>query len=223
MTPKTGLLGGAFNPPHYGHLRPAQEAMQLLGLERVVLIPSGVHPFKGVEQLVPVHHRLAMVRLAVQEWPEFDVWEIEAKQAGTAYTVETLAAWHQQFPAREPVLLVGADILFELHLWKGWQRIIELAHLCVLTRPGFTTSGVTAPAMEWLQRFQVTCAGELDRGRLGHYGFCVQPVTLLELSSSAMRRNLQAGASVNAQTPDAVIDYIRTHDLYGTGRVVNPL
>ncbi|MBF0126970.1 MAG: nicotinate (nicotinamide) nucleotide adenylyltransferase [Magnetococcales bacterium] len=211
---KTGLLGGAFSPPHFGHLRPAREAMLALGLERVVLIPSGTHPFKGRDVLAPANRRLEMVRLAVAGQPEFDVWEIEVARSGISYTIETVTEWHRRWPDEEPVLLVGSDLLHEWHLWRAWQKIIEHTHICLLTRPGHPWEASNAPALAWLRRFQVTQAEALDFQNTGRYGFFVQPVTLLEISSTELRRRLRAGESLHGLTPDPVIEYLTMHAIY---------
>ncbi|MBF0214839.1 MAG: nicotinate (nicotinamide) nucleotide adenylyltransferase [Magnetococcales bacterium] len=218
MTRRAGLLGGAFNPPHYGHLHPAREALDALGLQRVVFIPAGVHPFKGPEILAPVEQRLTMLRLALADQPGFELWEIEARSPEVSYTVETLEAWHRHQADEEPVLLIGADILRELHLWKAWRRIMELAHVALLTRPGFDPPTVEAcPALAHLERFRVDAAEGLDRSRLGGYGFVQLPVTPWNVASTELRRRLRAGESLQALTPDAVIDYAQSHGLYGRG------
>lgn len=216
MTRKTGLLGGAFNPPHYGHLVPARDAMTTLGLQRVIFIPSGVHPFKGPEILAPAGNRLEMLRLALADQPGFEVWKFEVESLGISYTVDTLAEWHRLWPDEEPVLLVGGDILYELHLWKKWQQILALAHVCLLTRPGFVIDRMKAPALAWLERFWVSSGQELAVKQLGHYGFCVQPVTLLDISSTELRRRLRTGESLHSLTPHAVIEYLQRHRLYGS-------
>lgn len=215
MTRKTGLLGGAFNPPHFGHLRPARQAMSALGLNRVVFVPTGVHPFKGPERLAPVVHRLAMLRLALDGEPGFGLWEIEAARSGVSYTVETLEAWHRLWPDEEPVLLIGADNVRELHLWRAWRRIPELAHLCLLTRPGFDLEGVACPALEFLRGIRVARAGDLDRRGLGRYGFIVLPVEPQPISSTGLRALLSAGERPVEMTPEPVIDYVCAHGLYG--------
>ncbi len=217
MTLKVGLFGGAFNPPHYGHLQPVHDAMRALGLQRVVFIPSGVHPFKGEDRLAPVEDRLAMIRLATASQPEFSVWDVELLRRGVSYTLDTVIEWHRQFPGEEPVLLIGSDILSELHLWKGWRRLIDHAHICLLTRPGFASVEWTAPAMEHLRGLQVFDAEALDYQRLGRYGFLVQSVTLLDISSTELRRRWCCGESLHALTPSAVIDYLQTHDFVWSG------
>ncbi|MEO5345387.1 MAG: nicotinate (nicotinamide) nucleotide adenylyltransferase [Magnetococcus sp. YQC-9] len=217
MSRKTGLLGGAFNPPHDGHLRLAQAARSALGLSRVVFIPSGVHPFKGPDRLAPVAHRVAMLRLLLNDEPGFDLWEIEAHAQQVSYTVETLAAWHARFPDEEPVLLIGGDIVYELHLWRAWQEIIGLAHVCLMERSGFAAQpSAVCPALAWLEEFAVEHPEELDRERLGRYGFFWLTVPPVDIASTGLRQRLQTGESLEGLTPDAVIEYALAHGLYRT-------
>ncbi|MBF0614035.1 MAG: nicotinate (nicotinamide) nucleotide adenylyltransferase [Magnetococcales bacterium] len=215
MTRKTGLLGGAFNPPHYGHLQSAREVMTALGLERVLFIPSGRHPFKGADVLAPVAHRVAMVRLALEGEPGLDLWEIEAQAPTVSYTIETLAAWHRCHPDEEPVLLLGADILGELHLWRAWQDLLALAHVAVMTRPGFFWDA-RLPACAYLEHHLVTTGAQLDRNRLGRYGVCQVAVTPLEIASTELRRRLRVGQSVSGLTPEVVGIYAHTHQLFSS-------
>ncbi|MBF0261246.1 MAG: nicotinate (nicotinamide) nucleotide adenylyltransferase [Magnetococcales bacterium] len=218
MTRKTGLLGGTFNPPHHGHTRPAREAMKALGLERVVCIPTGMHPFKGPERLAPVSHRVAMVRLLLERETGFSLWEIEANAPQVSYTVETLEAWHALFPDQEPVLLIGGDIPRELHLWRAWRRILELAHVCLMERPGFVESDHTrCPALTHLEEHAVNNPEDLERERLGRYGFFRLAVSPEDLSSTELRRQLSQGDIPRGATADAVIDYALAHGLYRAG------
>lgn len=188
--------------------------MTALGLERVVFIPSGLHPFKGQKVLAPVSDRLEMLRLALADQPGFEVWDIEAERAEISYTVDTVAAWHRYSPKDEPVLLVGADILYELHLWRNWQRILDYTHICLLARPGFVIQAANAPAMAFLERFRVGCVEDLDYQKLGRYGFFTQSVCLLDLSSTELRRRLRTGESLHALTPPSVIDYLQKQCSY---------
>lgn len=214
MTTRIGVVGGAFNPPHYGHLRPPAEAMATLGLEAVFFLPAGGHPFKSGGRLAAVEHRLAMMRLAIQGFDGFEVCAIEAEQPGISYTVDTLATLNRRFPLGEFFYLPGGDLLAEMHLWKGWRQLIGLAHLCPLARPGHETGRVESEAHRHFDRFRVGAASELDRARLGRFGFLVLPVTPLEISSTDLRDRLRRGEAVHGLTPGPVIDYIQQQRLY---------
>ena len=214
MKTRLGIFGGAFNPPHYGHLRPALEAMAQLALEAVFFLPSGGHPFKGVDRLATTTHRVAMTRLAIAEQSGFELCELDAARAEISYTIDTLQTLSARFPLGELYFLMGSDLLEEMHLWKSWQNLIEVAHICPLVRPGHAVA-LESPAMIHWDRFRVQRPGDLDRQRLGHFGCCLLPVTALDISSTHIRQQLGKGASVRYLTPDAVITYIQRHNLYG--------
>ncbi len=215
MKTRLGIFGGAFNPPHFGHLRPALEAMQQLALEAVFFLPSGSHPFKGADQLAAVPHRVAMTRLAIQGQSGFELCELDANRTETTYTVDTLQLLADRFPLGELIFLMGSDLLAEMHLWKRWQDIIEIAHICPLLRPGHAATALDTPVMAHLNRFRVAHPTELDRQRLGHFGFCLLPVTAMGIRSTQIRQLLQRGETIRYLTPDAVVDYIQHHTLYG--------
>ncbi|MBF0179806.1 MAG: nicotinate (nicotinamide) nucleotide adenylyltransferase [Magnetococcales bacterium] len=188
MPRRTGLLGGTFDPLHYGHLRPAREAMGLLHLERVVLIPSGVHPFKGEGKRFSAEDRLRQIEAVLTGWPGFSVWDHEVRKVGYSYTIETLTARRAAFPDEEHVLLMGADLLRELHLWRAWERIIDLAHIAIMPRPGFAIREEDAPALAVLNEKRVGGPENLVFARSGRFGFCVLPLgELQEISSSELR------------------------------------
>ncbi len=215
MKTRLGILGGAFNPPHFGHLRPALEAMDQLALEAVFFLPSGGHPLKEAERLAPVAHRVAMTRLAIQGQSGFELCELDASRAGISYTVETLQVLTERFPLGDLFFLMGSDLLAEMHLWKQWQAIIQLAHVCPMVRPGHEAALLDTVAMDYLNRFRVESPRRLDRERLGHFGFCLLPVTTLGISSTHIRQRLTRGEPIRYLTPDAVVAYIQQHNLYG--------
>ncbi|MBF0293938.1 MAG: nicotinate (nicotinamide) nucleotide adenylyltransferase [Magnetococcales bacterium] len=188
MPRRTGLLGGMFDPLHYGHLRPAREAMFLLHLDQVVLIPSGVHPFKGAGKRFSAADRLQQIATILTDWPGFSVWDHEVRKEGLSYTIDTLTARRAGFPDEEHVLLMGADLLRELHLWREWERIIDLAHIAVMPRPGFAVREEDAPALAVLNAKRVGGPEEIVFASLGRYGFCLLPIgELQEISSSELR------------------------------------
>lgn len=210
-----GLLGGTFDPVHYGHLRLAEEARQALGLAEVRWLPAGQPPHR-VPPCVAAAHRLEMVRRAVADNPAFEVDEAEARTAGPSYTVTTLERLRAEMPARPLVLLMGADAFLGLPAWHRWRELLELAHLGVATRPGFALS-----PDEWPAELAQACAGRIaveaaalcaaPAGRIA--GFAMTP---LAISASALRAQLAAGASVRYLLPDPVREYIRLHRLYST-------
>ncbi|MBF0622702.1 MAG: nicotinate (nicotinamide) nucleotide adenylyltransferase [Magnetococcales bacterium] len=214
MSRMIGVLGGSFDPPHIGHLRPALEVRQALGLEKVILMPAGRHPFKSESNRATPEQRLEMTRIATQNCVGLSVSDLEVRERSTAYTVNTLAKLSRQFPDVELVFLMGTDLLEELHLWKSWQRLLSIAHLAIMTRPGFQWERLKGQAVEFLNQRRIADSSVLRCSTSGQYACCLVPVTPLSISSSALRSELGTGGDGCWLIPDPVRDYISTHDLY---------
>ncbi|MBF0381870.1 MAG: nicotinate (nicotinamide) nucleotide adenylyltransferase [Magnetococcales bacterium] len=216
---KTGVLGGAFNPPHFGHLRPAQEVMELLDMQQVLFLPSGGHPLKK-GSIVAANHRLAMAKVAIANTPKFTICDLDVKRSGISYSVDTLAELARLYPDFELVFMVGGDILTELHLWKDYHKILDHAHLLMMVRPGVETdltSGDIADGVRgFLQKNLVEHPEELDAKNNGFYGFIQIPVTPVDISATQIRAMVAKGMDCKKHTPDGVVDYIMEHGLYLT-------
>jgi nicotinate-nucleotide adenylyltransferase len=193
-----GILGGTFDPIHHGHLLIAQEAREVLGLERVLLIPAASPPHKPGQPVSDAVHRLAMVELAIAGNPAFAASRIEIDRGGASYTVDTLRALLAGGEA-DPWFILSAEALTLFPTWRDPDAILGLCRLAVVPRAGFDTLDTA-----WVgQRFP----GREDRVR-----FLSGP--LLPISGSVVRRRAAAGRSVRYLVPDAVARYIEDHDLY---------
>jgi nicotinate-nucleotide adenylyltransferase len=211
-----GILGGTFDPIHYGHLRLAEELAGTLRLDRVHLVPSGTPPHRAAPDIAAAH-RLAMVELAAAGNARFHVDGREVRRAGPGYTFDTLAELRAETGAtRALVLLVGADAFLEFATWHRWHEIFGLAHVAVAHRPGY-------PVERWTERMPQPLAREysarlMQQPLATHLspagGIVVVPFTALDISATAVRDMLRAGASPRYLLPEAVIDYIQTHRLY---------
>jgi nicotinate-nucleotide adenylyltransferase len=131
---RVGLFGGSFNPPHEGHVHVARTAMRALGLDRLIWLVSPGNPLKG--EPAALGKRLAAVRRFARG-PKMIVSDVEAR-LGTRFTVDTLAALKQRFPAVEFVWVMGSDNLASFHLWKRWREIGRAVPVAVVPRPGFS-------------------------------------------------------------------------------------
>lgn len=215
-TAPIGVLGGTFDPIHYGHLRLAEEAGEALRLGEVRLLPSGTPPHRSVPG-VSAEHRLAMVRLAAQGNARLSVDEREVRRAGPGYMFDTLTELRAEAgTARALVLLLGADAFLELATWHRWHELLNLAHIAVAHRPGF-------PAERWAERMPQPLAREYSARLMPQPlavhlspagGIVVVPFTALDISATAIRDMLRAGRSPRYLLPDAVLDYIQSHRLY---------
>jgi nicotinate-nucleotide adenylyltransferase len=215
-TAPIGIIGGTFDPVHYGHLRLAEELGETLKLAEVRFVPSGTPPHRSAPQ-VAADHRLAMVRLAVVGNPRFAVDEREVRRAGPGYTFDTLAGLRAEAGESRPiVLLVGADAFLEFATWHRWHEIFGLAHVAVAHRPGY-------PVERWDERMPQPLAREysarlMQQPLATHLqpagGIVVVPFTALDISATAIRDLLRAGASPRYLLPASVLDYIQSNKLY---------
>ena len=216
-TAPIGILGGTFDPIHHGHLRIAQEALEQCDLAQVRFIPSGTPPHRPAP-LAPALARRDMVRLAVGSQPGFIVDEREASRTDPCYTVDTLTELRAELGALQPVcLILGGDAFLQLHTWHEWQRLFDLAHIVVLLRAGCLPLGNamnkadTSLQAEYRRRL-APAARALHEAPAG--AIFVADMPALEISATDIRRRCARGHDVHYLLPDAVADYIQTHELY---------
>jgi nicotinate-nucleotide adenylyltransferase len=205
-----GILGGTFDPIHFGHLRTALDVMQGIGLAQVCFIPlhRAVH---RDQPETPAELRLRMVQAAIDDQPGFVADDRELRRAGDSYTVETLESLRQDY-AKEPLcLLMGMDAFNGFADWHRPGDILQLAHLVVMHRPG--ASEPAEPRVQALtQVHSCESVDELQRQQAGLIH--LQPVTQLEISATAIRAAIAAGESPRYLLPDRVLALIEENSLY---------
>ena len=195
-----GIMGGTFDPIHYGHLRAAEEVRQGFGLERVIFVPSGKPPHKPNEHVTSAEHRYLMTQLATLDHPHFEVSRLEIDREGPSYTLDTLRALRNQVAEKDLYFITGLDAVLETPTWKSYTELFKLADFIAVTRPGYDLSAL-AGLKETL--------GEALFQRIHPF-----PVTLLAISSSDIRRKMREGKSVRYLVPDAVAKYALKERLY---------
>jgi nicotinate-nucleotide adenylyltransferase len=199
---RAGILGGAFNPPHIGHLVCAQEALVQLELERVIFIPVGVPPHREIDFDPGAETRLEMVELAVADDQRFDASRIELDRDGPSYTSDTLEQLGKESPKDELFLILGGDQAAALASWHEPEQVLERATVAVFER------------VSWGRNAIGIKIGRLPGARRVRYLDMPQ----IQVSSSAIRRRVREGLPIRYLVPDKVADYISSHDLYGAGR-----
>jgi nicotinate-nucleotide adenylyltransferase len=216
MTAPVALLGGTFDPVHYGHLRFADDVRRALGLAEALLIPAGDPPHRGGPH-AGAADRLAMLRLAVAQFPGLTVDAREIARGGKSYTVMTLEELRREDAARPILLLVGADAFHGFPTWHRWRELFALAHVVVVPRPGTSLAQGMPPelAADWNAR-RTTDRALLFSTPAG--AIYEQPITPQPISATAIRAALAQGAAGRAAVvgllPPAVLAYIDQHDLY---------
>ncbi|WP_199774084.1 nicotinate-nucleotide adenylyltransferase [Thiomicrorhabdus sp. Milos-T2] len=201
-----GINGGTFDPVHYGHLRPALEVMQKLGLEQVRFVPC-YQPVHKNQPQVSAEQRSDMIRLAIQNQPQFVLDTIEMDKGGPSYMVETLALLKEQYPDNGLVLMMGTDAFAKFDSWYEWQNILELANILVMHRPGDSVPQKGNGGEIYRQYFVDEFSEMFGQIR-------DMSVTQLDISSTLVRESLQAGMSAEYLLPPCVMQYINKHGLY---------
>ncbi|MFI9654057.1 nicotinate-nucleotide adenylyltransferase [Guyparkeria sp. GHLCS8-2] len=193
-----GVFGGTFDPVHIGHLRLATEVAETLGLSQVHLVPAAIPPHRG-EPLLDPATRLDLVARSIADEPRFVLDDREHRRTGPSYTVDTLAEFAAEFPNEPLVLMMGMDAFNGLPDWHEVERILELAHIAVATRPGSQAEGRAA---EWLAERRADPAALADApvGRIVPVA-----ITRLDISATTLRGFIDQGRSLRYLVPDPVV------------------
>jgi nicotinate-nucleotide adenylyltransferase len=210
-----GILGGTFDPIHYGHLRLAEEMLELAKLQQVRIIPAGTPPHRNTPH-ASARDRSDMVRLAISDQPGFVLDEREVLRTGRSYTVETLRELRAELGHQQPLcLLMGGDAFLGLHTWHQWEQLFDLAHIIVGFRPGYALEERIHGAMADVQRHyrQRLCQVEnMSREPCG--GIAELAIPRLEISATMIRERVTQRRSIRYLLPNAVANYIHNHNLY---------
>jgi nicotinate-nucleotide adenylyltransferase len=212
--PAIGILGGTFNPIHFGHLRMAQELADALNLDSVRFIPAANPPHKDAPA-ISAEQRAAMVKLAIANNDCFVFDDRELHRAGASYTLDTLLSLREELGSNTSItLFMGSDAFTKFDTWHRWQEIISLCHIALVQRPQLR--GHDHKLSKTLETFLHNHYSEnSDDLHLHASGFVtMRQITALDISSTAIRHALQHGDSVRYLMPDNVIEYIQQNKLY---------
>jgi nicotinate-nucleotide adenylyltransferase len=210
---RIGILGGTFDPIHCGHLDVADAAHEALSLDRMFVITSNIPPHRP-QPFASAYHRFAMVALAVMDRPGWRAADLELRSDAPSYTSTTLEQFHERgYASSELFFVIGADAFAEIGTWRDYPKILDAAPFAVVSRPGFPVGDLAhrlpllAPRMAWPP------IDELAQ---------IDPLILLidaptaDVSSSAVRRRLTAGESIDGLVPPMVVQHIEQHGLYSS-------
>ena len=206
-----GILGGTFDPIHYGHLRTALEVKQKLSLKEVRFIPCGQPPHRPAPFATPIQ-RLAMVRAAIAEQEAFVLDDREIKRDGPSYMVETLKSLKQDFQQESLCLILGTDAFNGLAQWYQWQTIFDYANIVVMQRPEMRHPIKLNKHLLNQFKNSVVDADNLSTRENG--AVCFVPVTQLDISATKIRQQWQQGKDVQFLLPDSVLKLMQQQDIY---------
>ncbi|HQR61314.1 MAG TPA: nicotinate-nucleotide adenylyltransferase [Methylophilaceae bacterium] len=209
-----GILGGTFDPIHFGHLRMAQELYDELHLANVHFVPAASPPHRDQPQTTTTH-RVAMTRLAIATNPAFTLDTRELGRPGPSYTFDTLSELRAELGADKPLcLLIGGDAFLGLPTWHRWRELLAHAHIVVAHRPGAVPSeAAMSEELRALWRQHGTDNPAHLHASPGG-SILLHRITALDISASSIRASLRQGGSVRYLLPDAVADFIQTYHLY---------
>lgn len=218
MLQKIGILGGTFNPIHYGHLAAAEEVRDRLKLDRILFIPSSLPPHKLEEDVPSAFQRMEMVRLATSGNAHFEPSDLELKRGGTSYTIDTIEALRQAWPGAELFFITGLDTFLEIQTWHEWKKLLTLCSFVALSRQGYRFADLMK--IDFMKNAEKELIG-LDRGELmqaivrsGAFTICLEMIPLYDISSTDIRGRVKEGASIKYLLPESVEIYIMKKGLY---------
>ncbi len=203
---RVGILGGTFDPIHFGHLRPAVEVRSALSLDVVRLLPCRVSPLREEPAAAP-QHRLAMLEAAVAGEPDLIVDGRELDRPGPSYTADTLAELTAEYPDDRLFLIMGGDAFAAFDRWDRWQQILASAHIVATHRPDAPPTAPVAvrdAVVDAPQRLDETAAGRI----------WIQPVTQLDISATAIRGLAARGGDLRYLMPESARHHLEEHRLY---------
>ena len=212
---RIGILGGTFNPVHYGHLRAAEEVLEIFALDRVLFVPAALPPHKKPSPVISVDHRLRMARLASAGRPGFEVSDVEASRSGPSFTVDTLTHFRKEYgPDAAIFFLTGLDAFLDIETWRNYKDLFKLANMAIMSRPGWDPSGV---AMKLTAAVSRNFAWDAERQAFTSPGYRpvhFAAVTHLDISSTDIRRRQSENLSIRYLLPESVREYILANGLY---------
>lgn len=199
---KIGIMGGAFDPIHIGHLVTAEEAYCHFGLDEVIFMPSGIPAHKEAHSLVAAKQRLELTQLAISDNPHFSVSSYEVNKNSVSYTVDTMEAMAKEFVDAEIYFITGADAILEILTWKEPARIADYGYLIAATRPGYNLAG-----------FEKLLNDNDELRVLKPQVFFIS-VPALAISSTDIRARISQNRPVRYLIPKPVEEYIARNHLY---------
>ena len=212
-----GILGGTFNPVHFGHLRMAQELANTLNFDEIRFIPAAKPPHKNTPS-ISTEHRAAMLRLAIADNPIFKFDGRELQRDGVSYSIDTLENLRDELGTQASItLLMGSDAFTKFDTWHRWQEIIQLCHIAIVQRlqvqkPPLENTTLSKALETFLHNHYSEHSDDLHTSPAGV--ITMRQITALDISSTVIREAIEQDYSARYLTPDSVLEYIQTHQLY---------
>ncbi|MGB0445394.1 MAG: nicotinate-nucleotide adenylyltransferase [Porticoccaceae bacterium] len=205
------LLGGTFNPIHFGHLNLANCLVDYLQVESVRMIPCAIPPHRETPS-VSAEQRLAMLQLAIDDHPLLTSDDLELRKSTPSYSIETVQQIRQQVGEETPLFFcIGMDSLLTIDSWHHWQQLLDYCHLAICPRPGYKLP-IKGHLAEWIEQ---NLCDDIERVKTLAQG-CLHlcKIPLKDISSTAIRDSIKCAQSIDHLTPKSVVNFITKHSLY---------
>ncbi|MEK6598867.1 MAG: nicotinate-nucleotide adenylyltransferase [Deltaproteobacteria bacterium] len=211
---RIAIMGGTFNPIHFGHLRIAEEVREAFNLDKVIFIPTFMPPHKDNGSLISPEHRFEMVQLAVKDNPFFEASDVEIKRGGRSYSVVTLRALRDKYTGTDFSFIAGTDSFNDITTWCEYEELFKLTNFIVIPRPGYPVKKIAEILpVELARKFWYDAEKAVyinDYGKFVTY----METTLFGISASRIRKMIKEGNSTRYILPKEVEDYITKNGLY---------
>lgn len=216
MKERVGLFGGTFDPIHCGHIRAAEEVLKRFSLDKILFIPSFIPPHKERTGIAPAGDRLRMVELACREEPRFAASSIEVDAGEKSYSIITLEKVKRIYPGAWTFFVLGVDAFLEIETWREYKQVLEECLFIVISRPGYRLGQkdglLGGPGVKKVHR--VSKSEKISDDLLRSRRIFLLSIPALDISSTEVRRRIERGETIKGLVPDAVGDYIHSHNLY---------
>ncbi|MFZ5597920.1 MAG: nicotinate-nucleotide adenylyltransferase [Bacillota bacterium] len=197
---RMGIMGGTFDPVHFGHLVAAEGARHHFHLDKVVFVPAARPPHKGLEDVSNPRHRLNMTILATRSNPHFEVSDVEIRRTGPSYTVDTVSHFRRLWPDSVIYFITGADAVLEILTWHRVDQLLDMCFFIAATRPGYRLENLSGS----LKGLPERCMAKIS----------VMEVPALAISSTDIRQRVRKGMPIKYLLPEEVEEYIYSNNLY---------
>ncbi len=208
---KIGIYGGSFDPIHFGHLRFAEISREIFGLEKVFFVPTYTLPHKYKFKVSDYKLRVKMLNIAINNNEYFEISEIESKRSGKSYTIDTLKEFSKIHPEKEIFFLMGSDSFLKVETWKKWKDLLNEYNHIIAVRPGTKFSQVKELADRINLKYSVIKREKANN--IGKINILIDS-TILDISSTEIRKMIMKGLSIRYLVPKTVYDLINKENLY---------
>lgn len=198
--PKFGIMGGTFDPIHFGHLVIANEVLDQYKLDKIIFIPTGTPPHKSTEGMSSAYHRYMMVQFATMSNPNFFVSDLETRKIGICYTIDTLREIKEKYKDTSFYFITGTDAVLDLPTWKEPENVLKLCNFIAVNRPGYISDNLDEKINKIIKK----------------YGGSIEAIKVpqLQISSTDIRERICNNRSIKYLLPEIVEQYILENRLY---------